>query len=430
MVYFGGLIRDVTYFIFGLSIGILIMLLYMNNIFGRKDYDLCSERFRRNVKGNSSEDSETVWPATPSDEENKNSSMSTKNASETSETHKEKLKHNSTESHNSTDEKTLDKVIYENVRILCWIMTHPNNTYKRAIHVNETWGKKCTKIIFVSADPKSGLPIVDLNFTAGYKYLWQKTKKTLAYLYKTELDNYDWFLKADDDTYVIMENLRFMLLAYPSSIPVYFGCKFKPYVKQGYMSGGAGYVLSRRALKDFNEKALNDPTKCKSDDTGNEDLEVGKCLQNAGVIAGDSRDRKGRHRMFPLSPSHHFHGNNATGKSLIPKWVYQYMYYPLNNTKECCSETMISFHYVTPQLMYTLHNFLYFVQPFGLNRDKYTHSLKKNENPLEFAKKLSRLNAHKLTPSKEMQLFSNKASPSGKHEKIKHSNPKNESKAV
>lgn len=102
MVYLGGLIRDVTYFIFGLSIGILIMLLYMNNIFTRKDYDLCSERFRRSVKGNESGDSETVWPATPSEEENKNSSKSTKNGSDTSKTHKEKWKHDNSENHNST----------------------------------------------------------------------------------------------------------------------------------------------------------------------------------------------------------------------------------------------------------------------------------------------------------------------------------------
>lgn len=42
-----------------------------------------------------------------------------------------------------------------------------------------------------------------------------------------------------------------MLKEYDGNKPYYFGCRFKPYVKQGYMSGGAGYVLSKEAVKRF-----------------------------------------------------------------------------------------------------------------------------------------------------------------------------------
>lgn len=42
------------------------------------------------------------------------------------------------------------------------------------------------------------------------------------------------------DRYVIVENLRYMLEAVDPQMPIYYGCKFKPFVRQGYMSGGAG----------------------------------------------------------------------------------------------------------------------------------------------------------------------------------------------
>ena len=46
-----------------------------------------------------------------------------------------------------------------------------------------------------------------------------------------------------------MENMRFLLEPYSPQDAIYFGCKFKPFTKQGYMSGGAGQwsVRSRTA---------------------------------------------------------------------------------------------------------------------------------------------------------------------------------------
>lgn len=42
--------------------------------------------------------------------------------------------------------------------------------------------------------------------------------------------------------YVIVENLRYMLSPYDANHPLWFGCRFKKYVKQGYMSGGTVHV--------------------------------------------------------------------------------------------------------------------------------------------------------------------------------------------
>ena len=78
------------------------------------------------------------------------------------------------------------------------------------------------------------------NVEEGRDWLWAKTKEAFKYVWEHHRDEADWFMKADDDTYVIVENLRFMLSEFDPNYPIYFGCRFKPFVKQGYMSGGAG----------------------------------------------------------------------------------------------------------------------------------------------------------------------------------------------
>ena len=81
--------------------------------------------------------------------------------------------------------------------------------------------------------------------------MWCKTQKAFKYVYEKHFEEADWFLKADDDTYVIVDNLRSFVGAKNTADPVYFGFNFKKHVRQGFMSGGAGYVLSKEAVRRF-----------------------------------------------------------------------------------------------------------------------------------------------------------------------------------
>ncbi len=104
--------------------------------------------------------------------------------------------------------------------------------------------------------------------------------------------------------YVIVENLRYLLKNKDPMQPVYYGCKFKPFVKQGYMSGGAGmntnlvlcdlfgqflfrllrvpfdsilgYVLSADAVRRFVTEAL--PNENCRNNHGPEDVEIGAII--------------------------------------------------------------------------------------------------------------------------------------------------------
>lgn len=202
-------------------------------------------------------------------------------------------------SHEPTLGSTID--LRDEVKILCFVLTHPPNHRTKAVAVKDTWGKRCNKLVFISTLLDDELDVLLVNVTDNRLNLWGKTKQGLQQVYEQFGNDYDWFLKADDDTWIFMENLRHFLYAYSPDMPIYFGCKLKPYVDQGYMSG-SGYVLSREAVRRFNEEALIDDYKCWNGTVGNEDVEVGKCLANVGVLTGDSRDDLARHRFLPFPP--------------------------------------------------------------------------------------------------------------------------------
>lgn len=212
--------------------------------------------------------------------------------------------------HLSLNEEALKEK--QTIRILCWVMTSPSTLYTKGKPVKETWGKRCNKLLFMSSEEDTDFPAIGLDVREGRDQLWPKTRAAWDYVYRHHLDDADWFMKADDDTFVIVENLRHLVSSLDSEKPHFLGRYFKPF--GGYNSGGAGYVFSKETLRRF-KKALEDTSLC-AEESFAEDVEVGRCLGAMGVKPAYTRDPSGRETFMPLPPEHHLIPGYLTKKFL------------------------------------------------------------------------------------------------------------------
>ncbi|KAK7479158.1 hypothetical protein BaRGS_00029599, partial [Batillaria attramentaria] len=228
------------------------------------------------------------------------------------------------------------------VRVLIWVMTSPKNLQVKAKVVRDTWGKRANKLIFFSSETDKNFPTIGLNVSEGREHLTAKTMQGFRYVYEHHFDDADWFMKADDDTYVILENLRYFLSGEDNMKPVFFGHHFKTIVKQGYYS--------------------REPSVCRQDG-GAEDAEFGKCMERLGVLTANTTDALGRSRFHCFDPETHLFGG-------YPGWYYNYDANGARKGTESVSDYAITFHYVSPQKMQALEFYIYHLSPYGIINGK------------------------------------------------------------
>ncbi|XP_014670184.1 PREDICTED: glycoprotein-N-acetylgalactosamine 3-beta-galactosyltransferase 1-like [Priapulus caudatus] len=255
-------------------------------------------------------------------------------------------------------------------RIFCLVLTSPENVRARAVHARDTWTRRCDGRAFYSSSPDPSLPAVPLPVADGWENLWAKTNAAFRDAHRRRGGAADWFLKTDDDTYVVVDNLRRLLRGRRGD--EYVGRHFAAAgdVEQGYMSGGAGYALSAGALGRF---AREGAAAClRADTPANEDVEMGRCMERLGVAAADSRDERARETFFPFAPEFHVASRRAASRHPEFWFWNNRTYYPLVEGAEGMSEAAVSFHYVKPNRMYLLDYLIYKLQVHGLSRDDAT----------------------------------------------------------
>ena len=176
------------------------------------------------------------------------------------------------------DRSRADK-LFDKVKIICIVPTiqeHVDNG--RVQIINATWGRKCNKILFSLCPREQHHGFINTcMFGESKANLIGKITYSLFHVYTYFMEEFDWILKADDDTFIVMENLRYLLSNYDSNDAGYTGYHFRVFLHQGYNSGGAGYAISKQGLRQMVLNGYEDGLCEISGET--EDLEIGKCFE-------------------------------------------------------------------------------------------------------------------------------------------------------
>ena len=150
-------------------------------------------------------------------------------------------------------------------------MCDPDDLEKRVRHVKVTWAGHCDVTLYMSSATNTTFPTIGLDVPVGRSHIALKSRAAWTYVYTHYLDNADYFLKADPDTFLIVPNLKLYLANRDPNQAEFFGHNLwltKNHSRK-YNSGGPGQVLSREALRRMVSKAFTRPGKhCMPDGEG------------------------------------------------------------------------------------------------------------------------------------------------------------------
>lgn len=242
-------------------------------------------------------------------------------------------------------------------RIMCWIMTNPANHDTKAVAVRDTWGRHCDKLVFMTTqqDDRFDTWLADLPGPESREMLWAKSKQAWMRTYHDHLHEYDWFIRGDDDSYIMMDNLRQFLAAKDADHPQFFGrLLLAPHNgdTQPFYSGGPGTVVSRAALKAMGDAVDAGEPVFGLGDTFADDLELGLSMAKVGVHPHEVLDEQGRNLFISLG----LEAERSLRREDDPDNWY-WMYCPTaKEGRQCCSDRWIGTHYATPDEMRALED--------------------------------------------------------------------------
>ncbi len=177
--------------------------------------------------------------------------------------------------------------------------------------------------------------VIRLNASDDYSQLWTRTKMATKFIADNNF-KFDFLFKGDDDTLVNVTNLRLFLMDFDHQEKLFFGF---PLSSKGliWMSGGAGYIMTRKSFNLFQSKFESSKSTIVA-----EDFATSLAMAEIGAVFIATTDENGNFLQSPL---------NVSQSENPPKWfdkLARGVKYGDGEIREpvCCGEKFISSHYV------------------------------------------------------------------------------------
>jgi hypothetical protein len=237
-------------------------------------------------------------------------------------------------------------------KLMCVVYSY-HGKHNRVRAESQTWAKRCHRYLVSSDTDDEAISAVNLSHAGNEEYanMWQKTRSTIKYVHERYRNDYDWFFFAGDDIFLVVENLLAYLESdnltaaiggnYTYDTPVLIGGLMngrRPF--RIFVFGGSGYVMNRAGLDMFANQVY--PACHASDRSSMEDVLITECMRKFNAKIPNTADAKGRNRFARFSPDMYWYTKIARRVGL-----------------RCCTEDLISLHYLLPKDIYFFERFLY-----------------------------------------------------------------------
>jgi glycoprotein-N-acetylgalactosamine 3-beta-galactosyltransferase len=184
----------------------------------------------------------------------------------------------------------------------------------------------------------------DTRFNATHKHGYKEGRLWHHVVNTPDLfDRFDWFFKADDDSYVIHENVVRFLSKFDSNNAHFFGRAFRADSGLLFPAGGAGYALSIETLRlvKADHYARGSFLTCASHMASfPSDTMIAECLLRFSIALQSSQSSLDAGNLF------HPFNHHSVFSVYDMSWLNLYSFYGLKGGRACCQKHSLSFHYM------------------------------------------------------------------------------------